>query len=95
MADWIDSPLVSLPGIDPISGKEIDNMILASVGYVGELDGSLPSRGVPPAFFCGGLGFSQYGNWLHWPSYSGVSECASAIVSRHFCVTHGEIIRTI
>lgn len=44
---WIDSPLVSLPGVDPISGLLTQDMIISFVGYVGEPDGSLPSRDVP------------------------------------------------
>src|SRR5262249_37154965 len=44
---WFESPFISLPGVDPITGERNPNMIMASVGYVGERDRSTPSQGIP------------------------------------------------
>lgn len=48
--EWIDSPLLSLPGVNPLTGGITEHMIIAVVGYFGEPDGSFPSSGVP--YFC-------------------------------------------
>ena len=44
---WIESEILSLPGVDPVSGRFDEHMVMAAVGYLGEPDGSLPSKGVP------------------------------------------------